>query len=48
MRELAMPPGPQLGRLLSVLLERVLDEPALNTHDELITVARGLELQLAH
>ncbi len=47
MRELQMPPGPQVGRLLAVLLDRVLDDPAHNTRDHLIALARQLELSLA-
>ncbi|HEX4417289.1 MAG TPA: hypothetical protein VH165_05290 [Kofleriaceae bacterium] len=44
---LDMIPGPALGRLLTVLLERVLGDPALNTREALIALARGLELELA-
>ncbi len=47
MEALAMPAGPQLGRLLVALLERVLDEPALNTREGLLSLARELELSLA-
>jgi tRNA nucleotidyltransferase (CCA-adding enzyme) len=35
-------PGPLLGRILHQLLERVLDDPALNTHDELLALAKAL------
>jgi tRNA nucleotidyltransferase (CCA-adding enzyme) len=41
---LAIPPGPPIGRLLATLLDRVLIDPALNTRDQLIAIARGLEL----
>lgn len=34
--------GPQVGQILAVLLERVLDEPALNTRDALLALARKL------
>jgi tRNA nucleotidyltransferase (CCA-adding enzyme) len=44
---LEMQPGPAVGRLLAVLLDRVLADPALNTRDALIAIARGLELALA-
>ena len=47
MAALEMPPGPGIGRLLAVLLDRVLADPALNTADQLIAIARGLELALA-
>lgn len=44
---LAMPPGPLVGRLLAVLLDRALADPAINTPEQLIALARGLELELA-
>jgi tRNA nucleotidyltransferase (CCA-adding enzyme) len=44
---LDMQPGPAIGRLLAALLDRVLTDPALNTADQLIAIARGLELELA-
>jgi tRNA nucleotidyltransferase (CCA-adding enzyme) len=44
MLALEMPPGPGVGRLLAALLDRVLIDPALNTADQLIAIARGLEL----
>src|SRR5262249_30245440 len=44
MAALEMPPGPAVGRLLTVLLDRVLADPALNTQDQLIAISRGLEL----
>jgi tRNA nucleotidyltransferase (CCA-adding enzyme) len=34
--------GPEIGRTLAVLLERVLDEPSLNTRDRLLALARDL------
>jgi tRNA nucleotidyltransferase (CCA-adding enzyme) len=45
--ELEMEPGPAVGRLLAALLDRVLADPARNTRDQLIAIARGLELELA-
>ncbi|HKT61210.1 MAG TPA: hypothetical protein VJQ46_14250, partial [Gemmatimonadales bacterium] len=32
--------GPRLGAVLSVLLDRVLDDPALNTRETLLAIAR--------
>jgi hypothetical protein len=34
--------GPEIGRMLAVLLERVLDEPGLNTREGLLALARKL------
>jgi tRNA nucleotidyltransferase (CCA-adding enzyme) len=34
--------GPRLGEVLGVLLERVLDDPTLNTPDTLIAIAREM------
>ena len=42
MRELGIPPGPEVGRILSDLFERVLDEPSLNTREKLIELARTM------
>ncbi len=36
MRELGIPPGPEVGRIIGVLFERVLDDPDLNTPDRLL------------
>jgi tRNA nucleotidyltransferase (CCA-adding enzyme) len=44
---LDMLPGPAVGRLLAVLLDRALDQPEINAKDPLIAIARGLELELA-
>ena len=38
--ELGMAPGPAMGRVLNALFERVLDEPALNTRERLLELAR--------
>jgi tRNA nucleotidyltransferase (CCA-adding enzyme) len=40
-------PGPSVGRLLAVLLDRALVDPTINTPAQLIAIARGLELELA-
>jgi tRNA nucleotidyltransferase (CCA-adding enzyme) len=42
MSELALSPGPKLGTLLDALLDRVLEEPALNTRESLLALARQL------
>ena len=42
LREAGMSPGPSLGRILHALLDRVLDDPALNTHDQLLPLARAM------
>jgi tRNA nucleotidyltransferase (CCA-adding enzyme) len=46
MRVLDMKPGPSIGRILALLLDRVLDDPALNSRDELLRIAQQLELEL--
>jgi hypothetical protein len=45
MQALAQPPGPTIGRILGLLLDRVLDDPSLNTRDRLLALAQELELQ---
>ena len=40
--ELGLQPGPQLGRLLEELLERVIAEPALNDRPTLLILAAGM------
>ena len=45
--ELKIAPGPMIGRILGVLLDRVIAEPALNTRAQLLELAQQLELQLA-
>ncbi|HEX9106509.1 MAG TPA: CCA tRNA nucleotidyltransferase, partial [Longimicrobiales bacterium] len=40
LKELGLNPGPRFGELLRVLLERVLDDPALNTRERLLQLAR--------
>lgn len=41
MTELALQPGPVLGKLLDALLERTLDQPELNTRERLLEAARA-------
>ncbi|HZP97821.1 MAG TPA: HD domain-containing protein [Candidatus Limnocylindria bacterium] len=40
MRELGLRPGPEVGRILRALFERVLDDPDLNTRERLLALAR--------
>ena len=40
MAALDLPPGPRVGAILDALIERVLDDPALNTKSELLALAR--------
>lgn len=42
MRELGIPPGPAVGRILDALFERVLDDPDLNGRESLLRIAREL------
>jgi tRNA nucleotidyltransferase (CCA-adding enzyme) len=42
MRELGIPPGPEVGRIIRALFERVLDEPELNARDSLLAEARRI------
>jgi tRNA nucleotidyltransferase/poly(A) polymerase len=46
-KELAMQPGPLVGRLLVMLLNRVIDDPTLNTREGLLAIARSGELAIA-
>jgi tRNA nucleotidyltransferase (CCA-adding enzyme) len=43
---LQMPPGPAIGRILALLLERVLEDPTRNTRDQLLVEARRIDLEL--
>jgi tRNA nucleotidyltransferase (CCA-adding enzyme) len=45
MAELGIPPGPEVGRILDALFEKVLDEPDLNTRERLLALARELHGQ---
>ncbi len=40
MRELGIPPSPEVGRVLNELFERVTDDPSLNTRERLLELAR--------
>ena len=40
MAELGIPPGREVGRILSELFERVLDDPDINTRERLLALAR--------
>ena len=40
MTELGVPQGPAIGRVLNALFERVTDEPALNTRESLLELAK--------
>jgi len=39
MRELGISPGPHVGVILRALLERVLEDPSLNTREQLLALA---------
>lgn len=41
MNELGIPPSREVGRLLEVALEAVLDDPATNTREQLLAIARS-------
>lgn len=43
--EAGVPPGPRLGQLLKELLDRVLDDPALNQRDRLLGLVREREVR---
>jgi tRNA nucleotidyltransferase (CCA-adding enzyme) len=45
MGALGLPPGKALGALMAALLEAVLDEPARNTPEALLALARTLHAQ---
>jgi tRNA nucleotidyltransferase (CCA-adding enzyme) len=40
LRKAGIPPGPVLGRMLAVLLERVVEDPSLNEVETLLAIAR--------
>ena len=42
MQELALAPGPQLGRILDALLDRVISDPATNRRSTLLSLARSV------
>ncbi len=41
MREQGLRPSPEIGRILNALFERVLDDPALNTREKLLELAKA-------
>lgn len=41
-RDVGLEPGPRIGRLLDELLERVIEDPALNERASLLLIAQGL------
>ena len=43
MTELALKPGPQLGKILEHLLNAVVDDPGLNTREALLACARAFQ-----
>jgi tRNA nucleotidyltransferase (CCA-adding enzyme) len=43
LREMGIAPGPRYGEILSELLERATDDPALNDRDALLRLAREME-----
>ena len=46
MQALALAPGPEVGRILDALLERVIGDPVLNTRDRLLKLARMVHAEL--
>lgn len=46
MDALQMPPGPAVGRILGMLLQHVIDDPARNTREALLARAQALELEI--
>ncbi|TMF64932.1 MAG: CCA tRNA nucleotidyltransferase [Chloroflexi bacterium] len=42
MKELGIPPSPEVGRILNELFERVTDDPKLNTREHLSEIAREI------
>ncbi|MDB4985303.1 MAG: tRNA nucleotidyltransferase [Myxococcaceae bacterium] len=48
MQQLSLAPGPRVGKLLEALLDRALDDPALNTPERLLDAARALSAVEAH
>jgi tRNA nucleotidyltransferase (CCA-adding enzyme) len=47
MRELKIPPGPLVGTILAKLLDRVLDDPDLNTRENLIRLMADMPKRLS-
>ncbi|MDB4956438.1 MAG: tRNA adenylyltransferase [Myxococcales bacterium] len=48
MTALDMAPGPSIGRILVLLLERVIEDPSLNDSKQLLQAAQRLELEVGH
>ena len=48
MHELGLSPGPEVGRVLALLLEQVLDEPTLNTRERLLQRLDGMRAARGH
>jgi putative nucleotidyltransferase with HDIG domain len=46
--ELGLAQGPMLGRVIDALLERVLDDPGLNTRTSLLLLAQGILADMDH
>jgi hypothetical protein len=42
--ELGILPGPEIGRLLAMLLEAAMDDPSRNEREQLLELARGWQL----
>ena len=42
MRQLGLPPGPRLGRMIDALVDRVIVDPALNDRATLLLLAQGM------
>ena len=42
LRQAGIPPGPELGKVLSALLNEVLEDPTLNTREHLLAAAKRL------
>jgi hypothetical protein len=48
MRELGLPPGPEVGRVLERLLEEVIEDPSLNDRKRLLRrLSGGLAIDTA-
>ena len=45
-REAGVAAGPMLGKILAMLLDAVIDDPALNTRDQLLELARAFQKRL--
>jgi tRNA nucleotidyltransferase (CCA-adding enzyme) len=45
MAELAVPPGPEIGKLLAALLDQVIEQPEANTRESLLERARRLRAE---